>query len=124
MQLSSPLSCILSGLIAAFFVIQSVLNNKILQCLGDWSGPSGQRYLGLLHQPPAASAGPHSSSPSPRYRCAVRFSGESKIGKIDPYTVCFSMLQMYKKEEGTGRIKLTMSKDSTCHLLAEERSTP
>ena len=31
---------------------------------------------------------------------------------------------MYKKEEGTGRIRLTLSKDSTCHLLAEDRSTP
>ena len=31
---------------------------------------------------------------------------------------------MYKKEEGTGRIRLTMSKDSTCHLLAEDRFTP
>ena len=85
---------------------------KILQCLGDWSGPGGQRYLGLLHQPP------HSDSSSPRYICAVRFSGESE------HTVSFSMLQMYKAEEGTGRIRLSMSKDSTCHLLAEDRSAP
>ena len=28
---------------------------------------------------------------------------------------------MYKKEEGTGRVRLTMSKDSTCHLLAKNR---
>ena len=28
---------------------------------------------------------------------------------------------MYKKEEGTGRIRLVMSKDSTCHSLTEDR---
>lgn len=64
------------------------LKQKILQCLGDWAGPGGQRYLGLLHQPPA---GPHSSSSSPRYRCAVRFSMESKIELDKSHTLYVSL---------------------------------
>ena len=40
------------------------------------------------------------------------------------YIVFFFLSQMYKEEEGTGRIRLTMSKDSTCHLLAQDRFTP
>lgn len=55
------------------------------QCLGDWDGPNGERFLALLDikGPPA--------SRSPRYRCA-----------------------MYREDPATGSVTLSLSPDSTC----------
>nr|XP_045585186.1 uncharacterized protein LOC123747194 [Procambarus clarkii] len=66
--------------------------SKTYECLGDWEGTDGQRYL-ALHDPTALSAAAAGTDPPPpRFRCA-----------------------MYKKEEdGTGRVYLSLSFDSTC----------
>ncbi|XP_063599370.1 uncharacterized protein LOC134775737 [Penaeus indicus] len=63
--------------------------SKSYECLGDWEGTDGQRYL-ALHDPTALAAA-DSDPPPPRFRCA-----------------------MYKLEEGTGSIFLSLSYDSTC----------
>ncbi|XP_037775418.1 uncharacterized protein LOC119572388 [Penaeus monodon] len=63
--------------------------SKSYECLGDWEGTDGQRYL-ALHDPTALAAA-NADPPPPRFRCA-----------------------MYKLEEGTGSIFLSLSYDSTC----------
>ncbi|XP_042887996.1 uncharacterized protein LOC122263573 [Penaeus japonicus] len=63
--------------------------SKSYECLGDWEGTDGQRYL-ALHDPTALAAA-DADPPPPRFRCA-----------------------MYKIEEGTGSIFLSLSYDSTC----------
>lgn len=55
-----------------------------LQCLGDWEGHDGQKYLALWD--PEVT-----TDNQPRYRCA-----------------------MYSVEEGTGRVYLSFSIDATC----------
>lgn len=63
--------------------------SKTYECLGDWEGIEGQRYL-ALHDPMALS-GDTADPPQPRFRCA-----------------------MYEVEEETGRVHLSLSHDSTC----------
>ncbi|CAL4137486.1 unnamed protein product, partial [Meganyctiphanes norvegica] len=64
--------------------------SKHLECLGSWEGSDGQRYL-ALHDPEAELPQPPGERSPPRFRCA-----------------------MYKVEEGSGRVFLSFSSDSTC----------
>ncbi|XP_069943060.1 uncharacterized protein [Cherax quadricarinatus] len=67
--------------------------SKTYECLGDWEGTDGQRYL-ALHDPKvlaSTTVAAGTDPPPPRFRCA-----------------------MYKVEDGTGRVYLSLSYDSTC----------
>ncbi|GAB6021794.1 hypothetical protein CHUAL_004371 [Chamberlinius hualienensis] len=62
-------------------------NEASFQCLGDWDGADGERYLGLLDARPTTHSAVH------RYRCAV-----------------------YRRNATSGAITLSMSRDSTCNF--------
>ncbi|KAF5272839.1 hypothetical protein FQR65_LT00435 [Abscondita terminalis] len=66
---------------------QCVFKNDDLKfdCLGEWEGPNGQRYIALLDNR-------HFKNQLPQYRCGL-----------------------YKQNDSTGSLYLSLGKDSTCN---------